>query len=204
MEKKERILLIFTIILSLTLLLIIIHFLQIKEYLSLLWMCYIGLTLIIIGIIKRNSNLILSQVIILLIPNIIWTIYFIIGQFTNTTIGISENFINLATLPLAILSLLHIYTIVFALIALAIIKLKRSYKALLISFIEVVIIFIIMVLIPGNPGVNCWPTPVNCASITLPEFIPYPIFLLLSAFTFVIVSYFIITSMPIFKRKKSN
>lgn len=203
MGKKEGWLYTILAILSLTLLLTVVNFLQSKQYFALLWMCYIGLALIIIGIVKKYPNLILSQIIILLIPDTIWVVSFVITLInTKIQIGIPPYFFNLYPFIQGILSLLHIYTIPLALVALAIMKTKKSYRALLISFVEVIVLFPLMMLIPGNNGVNCLPTPINCVSIPLPNFIPYPVALLISVFIFVIISYFIITSLPFVKEKK--
>ncbi len=201
MERKEWILYFITIILSLTLFFVIILFLQEKQYYSLLWISYITLALIIIGIIKRNANLILSQLIIILIPDTIWTIYFIISIIDRSRLAVPTIFFNVANFLQGILSLLHIYVIIFAFIALAIIKVKNDYKILLISFSEIIIVFLLMILIPGNNGINCMPTPVNCAAITLPNFIPYPLFLIFSASLFILISYFVIISIPVFMKK---
>jgi len=202
-EKKKKIILYgIAIILSLTLFIIIIHFLQVKDYFALLWICYITLVLILVGIIRKDSNLILSQIIILLIPSTIWIIDFIISTVNPKNLEIPIVFFNVGSFSQAILSILHIYTIIFALIALALLKIeKKSYKALLIGFIEIGIVFLLMILIPGNYGVNCLPTPVYCmVSITLPGFIPYPLFLLFSVSVFIMISYFVILSIPVFRK----
>jgi hypothetical protein len=58
---------------------IFIGFVISKDLLGLFWMCYIGIFLITLGIFLKKPNLVLSQIFILLIPDLLWTLDFFLG-----------------------------------------------------------------------------------------------------------------------------
>jgi len=55
-------------------------------------------------------------------------------------------------------------------------------------------------ILPAGAGINCLPTPTICTSIIFPKFIPYPLIWLVLGFSFIIISYFIVTSFPFIKK----
>lgn len=204
-EKKDLFLYFITIILSLIIFLIVIYFLQIGKPLDLLWLCYIGITIIVIGIIKRNSNLILSQILIISIPDLFWIIdlaFFIITG--KSPLGLVGTYLFGKELLLGrILSLQHIIVIPLSIWALSLIKIKKNhYKALLISLLEVIFFFSLFFLIPNLTNINCLAK--NCTQIILPNFIPYYAawwaFMIIS----LLISYFIIISLPFVKKRNNN
>jgi len=205
-KKKDLFLYLITIILSLIILLTVIHFLKIGKPLVLLWFCYIGIIIIIIGIIKRNSNLVLSQILILNIPILLWIIDFIVFIIAGTSpLGITNvYFFDHELILERVISLQHIIVLPLSIWALSLIKLnKNHYKALLISFSEVVLLFILGLLI-SNPFLNINCLAKNCTQTILPSFIPYYViwggFMIIS----ILISYFIITSLPFVKKNSHS
>lgn len=87
--------------------------LLIKNPSHVLWMCYISLILIGIGIVMRKSVLVMSQVYILAIPLVIWDVDFLYYLITQKTLlGLTNYFFVDAAWNLGkIISLQHLYTI---------------------------------------------------------------------------------------------
>ncbi|MCF7910729.1 hypothetical protein K9L16_03590 [Candidatus Pacearchaeota archaeon] len=121
------------------------------------WGCYLGLIIMGIGIIKRNSFLIMSQVYILAIPLLIWDIdflYWII--FQQPLWGITDYFFLETTLELSkLISLQHLFSMPLALFAVSKIGLKRK-DAWKLSFAQITIIFLLVLFItPPEQNINC-------------------------------------------------
>jgi hypothetical protein len=202
--NKKIILYVIASVFILIVLFIIISLLLEKEYVSLLWMCYTAMALIAVGIIMKKPDLILSQIIILFIPDLLWIIdSFFILITGNYLLGITRYlFIGDRTLLQQVLSTQHLVTVPLALFALSLMKIKKSYKPLIIGLAEIMFFFGIMFITSfGGGGVNCLPDP-TCVSITFPTFIPYYIIWIVLQFSFVIISYFAVTSLPFIKLKK--
>lgn len=172
----------------------IIFHIQSEIYFSIFWVCYIFLILVPIGIILKKSNLILSQLIILLIPDLIWTIDFIIMLTTgNSPLGFAKFFFGGPRGPLQnILTLHHIFAIPLTISALFLIKPEKTKIPLIIAFSEIILILILGLTFPIFYGINCLPTPEVCMTVIFPKFIPYSIIWLGVMSLFMIISYFII------------
>jgi hypothetical protein len=202
MKKREIVLYGIAAILSATFILIVIKLIISKDMPQILWMCYISILLIIVGILKKNSSLILSQVIILAIPALFWVFDFIYLLFTeNSLIGIAGYFPNQTILE-KIVSFQHFYTFILALIALYLIKVKKNYKILLLSLAEVVVIFFLTLLFAaGNEhDINC--INLTCVKIVNLNFLPYHLMWFILLFSFIVLSYFIITTLLFVKNRK--
>lgn len=124
---------------------------------QIIWFCYIGLNLIGLGILTRNTVLILSQFYILFLPLIIWSLDFIYRLISNKPLfGITDYLfanqtVNLGTL----LSLQHLFTIPLIVYVLHLMIIKKN-GALTISFIQITLIYIIGVLFSvRGKNVNC-------------------------------------------------
>ncbi|MCX6746536.1 MAG: hypothetical protein NTU63_00175 [Candidatus Pacearchaeota archaeon] len=203
MEKKEKIINIITAILCLTFVLVIMKFLLAGESYLLLWVCYITLFIIIIGLLKRNPYLILSQVIILLIPDLFWTFDFLYLVFAGHTLIDLALYFPAQTLLQKIVSLQHLYTVPLSIFAIYLMKMKKNYKVLLASLGEIVLIFFLtLLLVPeGKTDINC--VRFTCLNINL-NFLPYYLSWFLFAFGFAAISYFIMTSLPFLRKKEST
>lgn len=204
-EKYKKIILYSIVILfSLVLICAFIFYFQFKLYFGLLWFCYPAIALIIIGILTRKSYLILSQIIILSFFDIFWIIDFFYMLVTgHSFLGITNYFFDNNLLLKKILTLQHIFTIPISILALSLIKVKKSNKILFISLIEICFIYILSFFLPPEYGVNCLPTSIFCTSFVFPKFIPYPLiwFTLMSSFS--LISYYALTSLPFLKNKES-
>ena len=204
MKEKYKNIILYSILilLSLTLFLMIIHTLLMKSYFAFFWYCYIAIFLIIIGLFKKNSSLILSQVIIIAIPDLLWIFDFIYLIFTgHVLLGVAQNFIG--GLFDKIISLQHLYVVPLSLLALSTIKTKKNYKILLISLGEIILIFLLTLFFV--PGSNIPSSNVNCVhescTIFPMNFLPYYVEWFLFTFGFVIISYLIIISLPFIKKR---
>lgn len=198
---KDIIIYLIAIIFSLTFVLIVIKFLLSKNYSLLLWVCYLAFPVIIIGLIKKNPYLILSQVVILAIPDLFWVFDFIYLILTgHSPMGLVVYFPNQIFLE-KIVSMQHFYTVPLSLVALSILKLKKNYKVLLVSLVEIVLVFLLtLLLVPADGNIiNC--IHLNCINIKL-TFLPPSAIWFMFTFSFVISSYFIITSLPFIRKKK--
>lgn len=135
---------------------------------SILWLCYICIILIGIGVLTKNYLLIVSQLNIIAIPLIVWDIDFIYILFTgNSLLGIADYFFISGPLIRKLITLQHLFTVPLAIYALYLIKIRDNY-VWLISFFEVSIIFFITRLI-SSPEQN-----INCVFSTCMNFsIPY-------------------------------
>lgn len=63
-----------------------IGFLIDKNYVKIFWMCYLLMVIVPMGIFFKKPNLILSQVVILLVPNFFWSLDIIITAITKTSV----------------------------------------------------------------------------------------------------------------------
>jgi hypothetical protein len=198
MEKKEWLLYFIFLILSLTFACLVIINLQKHFYSGFLWICYIVIAITLFGIYKRNPKVILSQIIILAIPDLFWLFDLIYVIFTGHPFFGLVYFNSDQNLLERILQFQHVYVIPLSIIAWSILKPKRDHKILLISLEEAVLIFLLtLLLIPKSIPINCVQN--NCTNIPL-TFLPYPVIWFLFVFGFILISYLILTSL--FKIKK--
>lgn len=199
-EKQKNIILYsITILFSITFGLIIANFVYAKTYYAFFWSSYITLSIIIIGLLKKNSNIILSQLIILWIPNLFWTFDFFYMTFSGNSLFGIVNFFPKEIFLLKLASLEHIYVIFLSLLALSILKVKKNYKILLASLVEITLIFFLTLFFAPKRSINC--LDLSCITVPL-NFLPSYLIWFILTFSFITVSYFIITFLP-FVRKKN-
>lgn len=177
---------------------VIISFLRLGDYSAFLWVCYISIPIIIFGLLKRNSNIILSQLVILAIPDLLWIFDFFYFLITGNVLIGATTFPK-GSLIDKIRSLQHLYIVPLSLFALSIIKLKRNYKVLFFTLIEIALIFLLTIFVtPSSANINC--IYKNCINIPL-NFLPYTFIWFGLLFIFITISYFIITSLPFIRKK---
>lgn len=157
---------------------------------SILWFCYIGLSMIGIGLISLNSNIVFVQLNIMLIPLIGWDIDFLAMLFTNTSpLGFTGYFFEGHPLLLRAISLQHFYTLPLVFFALYIMGNKRKdlWKW---SALEMAGIFLLSRVFtePAN-NVNC--AFRSCVDIGFS--LPYPVTWFIVAFIMVVITNFAIT-----------
>ena len=168
-----------------------------------LYMCYLGLIFIGIGILTKRSFIIMSQVYILAIPLLVWDIDFIYWLIFNQPLfGITDYFFIDSALNIGkIVSLQHLFTVPLAIYAANLIGVKRK-DAWIWSFIQITVVYIaVSILSAPEFNVNCVFNP--CINIYFG--LPYRLtwFLVLFSMTFltsVLLNYFsLIKVKPVFK-----
>lgn len=131
----------------------------------LLWMSYISLILLGIGILRKSSSLIASQLAIIFIPYIFWNLDFFHQLITKESLfGITDYFFAPGNISGKIIALQHIFNIPLSLYAMNMIGLKSKLFPIT-SFLQVFVVFFISRQIT-NPvqNVNC--VYQNCANFT--------------------------------------
>lgn len=154
MIKKEILLKIIGIIFLVFGIIAIINTLSLGNYSGILWFCYLGLIIIGIGVLRKNTSLIESQLNILLIPQIIWIIdfvYFIINGYS--LFNIVDYFFIQGPILSKIITIQHLFAIPLSLISIALIKEKKEgWK---ISIMQITIFFILIrILTTSEENIN--------------------------------------------------
>ncbi|MEK6915443.1 MAG: hypothetical protein AABW89_02795 [Nanoarchaeota archaeon] len=152
---------------------IIDNILHIDEGIApILWISYISLIILAIGLFKKNSGLIASQIAIIGIPYLIWNSDFFYHLFTSKSLfGITDYFFELNNLVAIekIISFQHIFNIPLSLWALHLIGLKKN-NFWIVSIVQIAFVFIITRTVTNyEENVNC--VYRNCAGFTFG--IPY-------------------------------
>ena len=175
----------------------ILNYVRQGEYQIILWFCYLGMILLGTGILKRNSFLIVSQLNILAIPLILWSIdyiYYLINA--ESLLGLAGYFFVLESALQKVISSQHVFTLPLALYALYRIGVKRkdAWKVsipLIIGFYFASILFTSEAL-----NINC--VYRSCFSFSFPG--PHNIMWFVSAFLMIFISNFILVKL--FWKKK--
>ena len=138
------------------------------EIANFLWLCYISLILIGLGMFLRNSFLIVLQLNIITIPLIFWNIDFfyqlIVGQ---TLFGVTDYLFEGGLNSLGnFITLQHIYILPLAFYSIYKIGFKRK-NLWVFSFIEIIFIFLLSVFFLRESNTNCaFESCVNFISIS--------------------------------------
>ena len=130
-----------------------------------LWMSYICLIVLSIGILKKDSSLVASQVAIIGIPYILWNIDFFYQLLTKSSLfGLTDYFFTKGKIIGKIISIQHIFNLPLSIYSIYLIKLKRKdfWK---ISLFQISIVFLISRIATNyNQNVNC--VYRNCANFS--------------------------------------
>ena len=205
MNKKEDIVLkLIVFVLFISFIFSIINVFLHAGYRSLFWLCYTAMLIIGFGIIKKKSYLILSQIIILLIPDILWMIDFFTILFTgNSLMNLSSYFFTDRPLISKLVSSQHLYVMPLALYALYVFKIHKPKLAIKFASLQLIIFFIIVRLFtPEKDNINCAYylcfdlQPLNYIN----GIIPYNIGWFLIMFAQMMVVYFILNKLKVFKK----
>ncbi len=154
-----------------------------------LWICYVGLILLGIGALRKNDLLIVSQLNILAIPLIIWSVDFFYVLFTGgSLLGISNYFFVPGPTIAKVVTSQHLFTIPAGIYLLYLIKIK-SKKMWIVSLIEVSFLFFASRFFSSpEENVNCVYS--SCAGFDLPMYYPFSWFL--SYFVMIMVVNFVL------------
>lgn len=130
-----------------------------------LWMSYICLIILSIGILKKDAGLIASQMAILAIPYLIWNIDFFHHLFSGESLfGITDYYFKHLPLLERIISFQHIFNIPLSLYSIYLIGIKNS-KFWIISLFQITLVFFITRAVTDyERNVNC--VYRNCANFT--------------------------------------
>ncbi len=172
----------------------IINTLYRDDLAPILWLCYIGIILLGIGALKKDSFLITSQINILAVPLIFWTIDFFSFLINGKTLfGIVDYYFIPGPVIGKIISSQHLFTIPLSFYAIYLIKLKRT-DAWKISFIQLILIFL-ATRIFTDPGENVNCVFSSCLNFTVSY---YPLMWFVSTFLMVLLINFLIIKMKFF------
>ena len=130
-----------------------------------LWMSYICLIIIGIGVLKKDSSLIASQTAIIGIPYLFWNIDFLYYLFAGKSLfGTADYFFQPGPIIGKIITLQHIFNLPLSLFAIYLIKLKRT-DFWIISATQITLVFIISRAVTNySQNVNC--VYHNCANFS--------------------------------------
>ncbi|MFH1238159.1 MAG: hypothetical protein V1491_01855 [archaeon] len=169
---------------------------------QILYLCYLSLILIGIGILTKRSFIIMSQVYILAIPLLIWDIDFLYWLiFSKPLWGITDYFFinNLFNIG-KIISLQHLFTVPLAIYSASLIGVKRK-DAWIWSFIQIILIFIaVNMFSPPELNVNC----VFNSCINVYFWLPYNLIWFLIIFSMTFITSVILNYLPIIKVKNDK
>jgi hypothetical protein len=163
------------------------------------WLCYTALILMGIGILRKNDFLITSQLNLLAIPLIVWTVdffYFLISGASK--FGIVDYLFSDRTLLSTIVSTQHLFTLPLGLICLWLIGLKRK-DSWVISAYEILLIYVITILFTSERlNINC--VYESCVDLGFSMSGIYALWWFVSMFVMVFVTNFVLVK--IFYKKK--
>ena len=167
----------------------------------LLWFSYIGLILLAIGVFRRDSYLIASQLCILGIPYILWDIDFFAHLIIQGTfLGITDYFFVSGPLIGKIISSQHLFNLPLSLLAVYLIGLKRKdfWK---LAFFEMAVLFFITKLVTNSmQNVNC--VYHNCANFDFG--IWYPLEWFLAYFVIILISNYVVVKIFYYGKRHKN
>ena len=156
----------------------------------LLWLSYICLILLAIGVLRKDASLIASQLCIIAIPYIVWTLDFFYYIFNGISLfGIVDYFFQPGPIIGKIISSQHLFNLPLSLIVLYLIRLKRT-DFWIISSAQVFLIFIITRLVTSYElNVNCVYHQCGIVSFGLPYvfewFLAYALMIIITSFILV-------------------
>lgn len=164
---------------------------------QILWISYLMLLLIGIGILTENSFLINACLNIMIIPYTLWTLDFFYILFTgNELMGITDYFFEPGPILGKIVGSQHMFSFILGLIALSMIKIERKDAWKLSSVILVIMFFISFGLTPPEDNINCVYEP--CLNINAGPGI-YQVLWLAGLFVMVYITNFALNKIKIFK-----
>ena len=172
---------------------------------QILFLCYIGLILMGFGILTKRSYLVMSQVYILLIPHLLWTIDFFYQLILNKPLwGVTDYFfIDNFFIIGNIISLQHIFAIPIALYAVSLIGLKRK-DVWILSFVQITIIYILVSLLTlSETNINCVFSSCINVHFGVP-WIPYRLTWFIAIFLMTFFSSVLLNLIPLIKVKNDK
>lgn len=167
---------------------------------QILWFCYFFLMLIGIGILLKNTSLILIQLNIMTIPLLIWAADFFFVLLTKGELfGLTNYFFIPGPVLGKIVTAQHLFTLPLTFFAMYLIKIKKK-DVWKFSFVEMAFIFILTrVLTSEQYNINC--VFRNCMKFSTGPAWVYPILWFLVALILVFVTNYLIIRIKFLKAK---
>jgi|GEM_PF-519709 len=171
---------------------------------SILWFCYLGIFLIGLGMLWKNPILVTSQLNILTIPLLIWTVDFIHFIVTGTSLlGIVDYFFN-PDFPLfsRLISMQHIFTIPVSLFVLQRMKSRKMKNSWKFSLLQLTLIFAITIFLTNQEdNINC--VYHSCGNLYSGPSVLYPLVWFGSGLVLVVLTNFLILKLINIKESKN-
>lgn len=163
------------------------------------WFCYIAMTLIGIGALKKDGKIIAAQVNLVSAYLIVWNIDFFYHLIFNKPLwGITNYFFGELLLLARLISIEHFFLLPLSLYLLYEIKLEKGHLKL--SLLEGTLLYLLTIALT-DPQYN-----VNCAFHSCVYFLPtkyYQITWYVITFMTVSLTAFILNKIPIFHKEKN-
>ena len=123
---------------------------------KLIWMCYLSLIIMGVGVLRRDSFMMMSQVYILSLPIVVWDADFLFHLFTGHTLfGITDYFFVESFNFGKFISLQHLFVVPLAIYIVFLLGLKRK-DAWKVSLIQITVIyFVTLFFTPASENLNC-------------------------------------------------
>jgi len=151
-----------------------------------LFICYLGLVIMGIGILINHPELVASQLNILTVPLLIWLADFSYVFFSRQSLWGTTDYFFASAYPLArLISLEHFFILPLGFYALYLLKLKKNYS-IIFSLVYLPIIFVLTRFFT-NPVYN-----INCAFRSCVSFIPTTSWYILTWFAVIVPLTFIV------------
>lgn len=163
---------------------------------NIFWLCYLGILLIGVGILTKNTTLIMSQIYILFIPDVIWSIDFLSYVFRdgNSFFGIVDYFFQSAPFLAKMVTTQHLLTVPVALFLSYKFSVK-SKKGLIAGFLQLNLFFFLSRLFTSlEDNVNCVYKFCGDYGFGVGEFW-YILIWFLGGFLMIFLSYFFLNSL---------
>jgi len=158
------------------------------------WNCYIGLLLLGIGILIRNSKLVGAQLAILGIPLIVWDIDFIYYLVFNDSLwGITDYIFLTQRLAVSqIISLQHLFTLPVGVFALYLMRVKR-FDFWKVALVQVSLLFVVIsVMTSPYENIGCVFESCLSVDISVASHIPYKVLWFVSFLGMIFIMNFIL------------
>lgn len=169
-----------------------------KNYFIIVWFCHIGLILLGIGFLTRNKTIIDSQINILAIPLIIWTLDFIQFLFGGKSIfGISEYFFQQVAITSKIITSQHLFTLPLSIYSRRFVK-KTKGNSILLSILLTIPVYIISRIIGERMNINL---SYHVANMKI-EY--YPLVWFMVVFVMIFLTNYLLNSLKNLKFKNSH
>ena len=165
-----------------------------------LWYSYIAMFIIGLGLLRKDSFVLSSQLSILLVPYLIWNIDFFYRLIISKPLfGITDYFFIQGPLIGKIVTFQHIFTIPILLYALYTIKVYRKDTWKL-SFVIVTLLYIVTrTFTPSELNINC--TFESCLPLINAGNL-YPLVWFGTLFSTIAITHYLILKLPFFKKSK--